>query len=140
MANPNFFANGDINPCRFVKNDSTAGKNFYVVECGATTDRPNGISQEGSHDTPGLSGSSTLAAAQGDQLTVHGQGKECLLQVAGTTVPGDLLGPDANGKGDVLTANPAGATSRWVGARALQHGSADEKIRVEVINSYIIET
>lgn len=137
MAAPNYTADGDINPCRFVKMDGAASTYFRVLECAAVTDTPIGISQEGSREAPGLSGASALAAAAGDTLQVHGLGDECLLELGtGGASAGDLLGPDADGKGIALTPADGGGAEKYIGAIALQPGSAGEKIRVQVHFSY----
>lgn len=131
MSAPAFFANGNISPCRFVKIDSTAGKSFHVIQSSASTDRSVGISQEGTHDTPGLSGSTAYAAAAGQQLEVHGLGAQCLLEIGGTVTHGDLLRPDSNGKG--VSVDGTEATDVYIAAQALENGISGDKIRVRVI-------
>lgn len=138
MSAPNYKAGGTIEPCRFVMLDDTAGNYHTVLQCDAATSKPVGISQEGSHDAPGLSGAATAAAEDGDTLQVHGIGDECLLEIAATVVPGDLLVSDADGKGVVPTISGSGTTVNYTGARALQHGASGEKIRVVVLpESYV---
>lgn len=119
-----YFASGNINCASFVKEVST--NDFTVSQCGAS-DTPWGISQQGSFDPPGLSGSTAYAATTGQPLLVYHQGDVCLLQ-AGTAgfTAGDYLGPDANGYGVTVT-------SGKYGAKALVTAAASAWGRVEVV-------
>lgn len=125
VGNPSFVAGGDIRPCRFVTQDPS--NDYKVLESNAN-DRPIGISQEG-YRAPNLPDQTaqTLAAQDGDQVTIYGEGEICLLEINDTIVAGNLLKPDANGLG-VLAETDGDAT----GAEALESGAANDKIRVIV--------
>lgn len=91
---PSFTANGNINPCRFVK---VSGP-LKISQCSVAGERAFGISQEGLMDTPIPGASSALAAEAGRHVGVFGPGETCLVQVASAVVSGNLLKGDANGK------------------------------------------
>jgi hypothetical protein len=128
MSAPNFLAGGTIYPCRFVFKNADP----HEVEQAASAITPLiGISQEGTHDTPGLSGAGTDAASDGEQLHVYTEGDECLLEVVTTVAAGNRLKSDADGKGTPLLGTETAAET-FVGAIALDDGAAGEKIRVQV--------
>lgn len=131
-----FMANGNINPCRFVKLDTTAS--FKCLQAGAN-EAILGISQVGTQDPPGVTGSTAYAAQAGRELQVFMAGSRTLLDIpaAGCTA-GDRLGPDADGKGVVVT--PGAGTDYWVGAIALQTLSAAGQAEVEVVGPYQVGT
>lgn len=129
MANiTQYVAGGDIYPCRFIKQSNTAP--FTVVQASASTDVIIGISAEGTTLVPidgYTNASSVFAATEGLPVPYWGEHDECLLEMAETCDPGDLLTADAEGKGVV-----ASGTEK-VGARALQGSNAPgQKIRVAV--------
>ena len=114
--------------------------------------KPIGIAQDGSKfpqtaDGWG-SGASTVAAEDGDQLTIFGLGEVCLLEVDNSGAPaapaiaaGDWLVSDANGKGVKFNTNGTGGLGDnipvHVGAIALEApGSSTNSnlIRVQVVN------
>lgn len=101
---PAYIASGNINPCRFVKADAT--KDFHVLQCTGTSDKPVGISQVGTHQPPGVTGSDGFAAHSGETLEVFGPGDQCLLEAGGTIAAGDHLGPDTSGRGVTATVDP----------------------------------
>jgi hypothetical protein len=123
-------ANGNISPCRFVRVDPTAGSanDEQVIQAGAASDRPVGVSGEWMRDAPGLIGSdNTLHAAAGNQCLVYQLGDDCLLESGGVINHGDLLASDSLGRGVIA------GTGDVVGARALQScAGAGIKIRVVV--------
>jgi len=127
--NRNFTAGGNINVCRFVT--PSVNSDFTVIQATATT-LPIGISQMGQKGPPGVSGvTDDLAAASGDTLRVYGQGEETLLELgSGGIQAGQYLQPDANGKG---VAAPFTTGTIYIGAYALESGSAGEKVRVQVL-------
>lgn len=96
---PSFTANGNINPCRFVKINGP----MKVVQCSVAGERAFGISQEGLMDTPIPGASSTLAAEAGRHVGVFGPGEVCLVQVASAVTAGSYLKGDANGKAVATT-------------------------------------
>lgn len=123
-----FMANGNIRPSRFVKQDTTA--NFKVLEADAN-ERTIGVSNEATREAP-ISGSSTYAAIAGQELGVYGPGDECYLEIgSGGCVAGDLLTPDADGKGVINTTD-----KRWYGARALETASENEFAKVLIEHGY----
>ena len=125
-----FLANGNIAPCRFVRADPTAGaaNDEQVIQAGAASDRPVGISAEWMRDPPGLVGSNNAIHAQaGDQCQVYQLGDDCLLETGGVVNHQDLLTSDSQGRGVIA------GTGDVVGARALQSAAgAGIKIRVVV--------
>ena len=74
--------------------------------------------------------SNVYAAESGDLLEVFGPGQETQLELGGTVSAGDMLKPDANGKG--VTA----ASTNYYGAIAKHGGAAGEKILVVVERGY----
>ena len=131
-----FMANGSIYPCRFVSLDTSAS---YKVIQSTSNLAILGISQVGTKDPPGVSGSDGYAADAGDQIQVFLAGSRTLLTLpaAGCTA-GDRLGPDNDGKGVVIT--PGAGTDYWVGALALATQSGAGDVQVEVIGPYQIGT
>ncbi len=120
-------AKGTIEVCRFVKSDGTT--DFGVVQAAADEDTLLGVSQEGSHDTPGLTGSTNDAARDGHVLKVYEDNEDCLLEIgSGGCVPGNRLTSDASGKGIVFTAD----TDQCIGAIALETALEGELARVRV--------
>ena len=97
LNNPAWIANGTIQPSRFVKIDTTAGKVKNVLQAAAATDKLIGISQDGSRDAPGTTGAATDAARAGHTLHVFGLGDTCLLELGtgGATAGGDLRVQDS---------------------------------------------
>ena len=128
-SNPRYIAGGTIEPCRFVKADATGP--FKVIQAAAITDKIVGISQPGSHDAPGLSGSGTDAAVSGESINVLGLGEEGLLELGGTVDEGDYLRSDANGKGVALAFTFSGTATAFYGARALEAGISGDFRRVQ---------
>jgi hypothetical protein len=130
LHNPRFIAGGTIDPCRFVKISTVAGENFTVLQAAAATDSLFGISQEGSLDPPGVTGSADDAARANKTLRVHSDGQEALLELGDTVTQGDYLTSDNVGRGITLTMT--GTTLKYYGAVALESGLVNEKIRVYV--------
>lgn len=126
---PQMKAGGNISPCRFV---SISG-DFTVIQSTAGSnsrgDAVLGVSQQGTRDAP-ISGASAYAGIDGDAMQIHGDGDICLLTAATTTTAGDLLKSDANGKGTPIASS--GVYNDNIGAVALQGGSADELILVQI--------
>ena len=126
-----YAAGGDINPCRFVVQSASADNT--VTESGANG-VVIGISQEHARDAP-IPSASALAAASGDSVWIHtpsdASSRRCLLQLGDTVVRGGYLKSDADGKGVPIATDSQ--TTQNVGARAIQSGSADDFVLVEVM-------
>lgn len=120
--NPRFIARGNILPSTVVKIDVTTGNNFGVVQATAATDKPVGVSQQGTHDAPGTNGASANAAADGQTLDVFGEGCECLVVAATAIVQGDSL-KVANASGQVTTVTFAEVGTLWIVGEALESAS-----------------
>lgn len=129
--NPGFFANGNVRVSRFVKIDSTAGKVFNVIESAAATDKSIGISYEGAHDAPGVTGSDGYAAVAGENIRVYTVGDICNLTLGGTVTQGDWLVSDSAGRG--VTQTSGANIADVIGAIALDAGAVNELRRVLVI-------
>lgn len=123
-----YIAGGTIAPCRFVK-PSTSADNT-VLAAGAN-ERTIGISQIGTHDTPGLTGAGTQAASATNPIEVGNIGDIRMLELGGTVTAGDLIKSGAAGVG--ITSATSGATMQWVGAQALASGVSGEFIPVIVL-------
>ena len=121
-------ANGNIEPCRFVKLDSSG--DGLAVRCGAG-ENMYGISQKEPR-VIALSGAITVsgseyAAIAGEMLNIYGPGDdEAWLELGGTVVAGAYLKSDADGKGV-----NAGTDKDKVGAQAMQAGTAGKLIKVK---------
>lgn len=130
MPSPNYIANGNISPMRFVTFDTTTGSDNKVLQCG-TNGQVAGIAQEGGREAPlPVIGSTMYAGKAGDCLTVYGEGDTCLLELGGTVTQGNYLKSDTNGCGVAITTT--GTTAQQVGAYAMGNGVSGEKIRVQV--------
>lgn len=126
-ASPNYLAGGDINPSRFVSSDPS--NNNRVIQSTANL-RIQGVSQEGTKAAP-QSGASALAAASGDQVTVYGDGDQCLVTYGDTVTRGQRLKADADGKAVPMATSGAVQNT---GAIALQSGSAGD-IRMVLVKT-----
>jgi hypothetical protein len=120
-------ANGNVNPCRFVKIDTTV--DGRVVEATAVADVCYGISQEGTRTVPYSGLADTKAAIAGEPIKVFKLGEVCLLEVSAAVTRGARLGASA-GDGRGLTA-AAGSPAFALALRSA--GGAGEKIPVLVI-------
>ena len=128
MAIRTYRADGTIEVCRFVKPDGT--NDFEVIQAAADEDTLLGISQEGSYDTPGLTGSANDAARDGHLLKVYETDEDCLLEIgSGGCSPGARLTSDANGAGIAVSAD----ADHCIGAIALETGLEGELVRVRVV-------
>jgi hypothetical protein len=126
MSGPGFTASGDINPSRFAK----VSGNLKVAECDAN-ERSVGISAEFTEAAP-IPSASTLHATSGNPAHIHGIGEVCLLTLgSGGATAGDLLKPDADGKGVAIATT--GTTIQYAGAQALETGVENDKVRVRVL-------
>ena len=126
---PNFHANGNISPARFVRMDTTTPDNMSVLQAGANAGII-GVSTVAGREAPIPAVSTMYAAQAGDQINVHGLNEFCLLEAGGTVACGDELIADSDGKG--VARATSGTTIQMVGAIALEAGSSGNLIRVQV--------
>lgn len=132
---PRFLANGNINPSVAVKIDSSANQGFMVIQATSNSDHVVGISQVGTYQPPGVTGSDGFAAHQFQPLQVFGIGEECLWLVdsgAGVT-EGDYLTVAGASGGAKTVAFTAGAAHVTIVAIALETANASEYVRVLVL-------
>lgn len=117
-------ANGNIEPCRFVKLDST--DQGRCVKAGAG-EAIFGISQP-SERRMALSGwQDGYAAIAGEMINVIGPGDDAaLLDIGGPVTYGDYLKSDSAGKGVT-----AGTDKDNVGAQAMASGVSGDRIQVK---------
>lgn len=122
---PSLLASGDINIARFVK----ISGNHTVAESDAAN-LSIGISHEDAKEAP-VSGASALHAQSGDNVRVHFSGETCKLELGtGGATAGDLLTPDADGKG------VGAATGEAATAIAFETGVAGDLVEVRVIDPF----
>jgi len=120
-------ANGNIAPSRIVKLDTTA--DGRVLQAAAATDKPYGISQPGTRNTPYGTLDDGNAAVAGENLMVYvSNAKDVLLEAGGPVTIGDALTSDASGRG-VTTVT----TGQWVIAEAMRTGVLGDLIPVWVL-------
>lgn len=144
-------ANGNIYPCRFVSLDTAgspdstthiASGNFKVIEDIIVAQFIVGVSQEAT-DWPPLTDShitnAGYAAIAGENLKVYGVGERCLVELAGTTVAGDLLKANATTDGKATPVVGVGtlSTPQYYGGIALADGVSGEKIPMIVMPGVI---
>src|SRR5574343_445893 len=132
---PNLIAgSGGIYPSRFVQLDSS--NDFTVIQATAGS-QILGVSQEGTNYAP-LSNLSVsgYAAAEGENIKIYGDGDICLVQCAEAVTRGDLLESDGNGK----AAPVDGSGQEYIGGIALQSGSTNEFIYIQVAANRAIYT
>jgi len=125
-ASPSFKAGGDIAPSRFVKGGSAAHTVIQATANAVTI----GISFEGTQEPPIPGYSTALAASDGEQLKVYGEGEECLIEAGGTIAAFGEVKSDANGK--AVAAAATGTVVQQVAAIALEGGASGEFIRVQI--------
>jgi hypothetical protein len=129
MHKPPMVAGGDIRPARFVKISTAA--DYTLLEADAN-ERIFGIAENASQDAP-IPSADADAADAGDSFNFYMSGEECLLELgSGGVTRGGMLISDADGKG--VAAATTGTTVQWIGAEAIESGSAGEKVRVIVRN------
>ena len=122
-----YVANGNVSPMRFVKSAGTTLDN-KVIQC-TGSDRPLGVSKQGTRNAGGLASDDGFAAIAGEDLHVHTVGDECLIQLGGTVVAGDMLKPHTDGTA------LAGSSTDVCGAQAIDSGVSGEFIWCKVIGA-----
>lgn len=125
-ASPSFKAGGDIAPSRFVK----GGSADHTVVQGTANATTIGISMEGTQEPPIPGYTTPLAASDGEQLKVYGEGEECLVEAGGTIAAFGEVKSDANGKAVAIATT--GTTVQNIAAIALEGGASGELIRVQI--------
>lgn len=125
--NTGFTAGGDIYPCRFCKNSTVTDR--YVLQAGANEEGIY-VAQEATHDTPGLTGAGTKAAAADQTVYVWEQGDDALVECGGTVTKGAKVKADTDGK--AVVALTTGTTMQWVLGYALESGVSGSKILVKL--------
>jgi len=127
---PAFIANGNINPSVFVKIDSTI--NFGVIQAAAATDKIFGVSDDGTYQPPGVTGSDGYAAHQNQPIKVYADGDVALITVGVAAITaGDYLKSDANGKA-VTVVFTLGAGTIFAGGQTLESANPGELARMFV--------
>lgn len=126
---PNFVANGNVSPGRFVVIDTAYTAGLRVKQAPSGGDRNIGVSQKGTRNPGGLGSDDGYAAISGEDLRVHVGGEVTGLELGGTVLVGASLKSDSNGAGVSTT-----TTSDIIGAIALQAGVSGDVINVLVLN------
>lgn len=120
-------ASENINVSRFVSFNSS---NDWTVDQAGANARVIGVSVEHSKDAP-IPSATDLAAESGDQIQVYTNSSYCFLEAGASVTRGEFLKSDANGRAVAIASS--GTDLQRYGARAEESGSANEKIRVQVI-------
>lgn len=120
-------AGGNVNPCRFIKLDTT---NHQAILAAAATDNIFGVSMDAQRTAP-ITGAADYVAVSGESLPHYEDGDVCLLEIgSGGCTAGDLLVSDSVGKGVVAAAS--GTALQCIGAQTLETAAAGEFARVKV--------
>lgn len=120
-------ATGDINTSRFVQ--LSTSEDHSATEANSGDKLVIGVSNEGAKEAP--QGSATaLHAADGDPVSYHPWGDECLITCGGTVTRGDYLKPDNAGKAVAASANDVAF------ALAFESRATDELVRARVMSPY----
>lgn len=124
-----FLAAGNIPPARFLNMPDSAGNDYSAQLATVSTGQPPlGISEPADRYAPGTAFDNLFAATAGLDVMVIQEGEEGLLETGGAVTGGDMLMPDANGRGITCT------NGNYYGARALESASASgTRIRVQVV-------
>ena len=129
----NAYATATINVCRFVKADTSHPNG--AKQCDDGDELPLGISSNASRlrPDPDFTSTQVLEAAQaGEPIAIHPPGNVSVdLACAFAWSPGDLLMPDADGKGIVAT------TGKYYGARAESAGVVGALCPVTVVTGSV---
>jgi hypothetical protein len=121
-------AGGTIACCRFVMQDPNRDNGVLQATANSQT---LGISIQGSWLPPGTPGHDDTLAIAGGNVAYHGPGdREVLIELGANVTRGQILEPDANGRG--VPAAATAATRRFISARALVSGSNGQRIPVIV--------
>lgn len=135
-------AMGTINPFRFIQD--APGIPFGVLQCSGAGVPILGIAAEWIDNMPGTRWQTAFvpqnypAAASGEPIRVYEDFDMNAMLLVGSgfnVMPGMLLVSDASGNGKPLVMSGGGA--QWVGARALEGGTAGTVIRVQVYTRFV---
>mgnify|MGYP001818897793 CR=1 FL=1 len=127
---PQLMAGGDIYPSRFVRISASADNKG--TQCGAN-ELPIGVSGVGTNVAP-LNDLVTDAkhATSGQNIRLHGDGEECLVEAAEAITRGARVKSDADGK--AVNAATTGTTPQNVGGIAQDSVSgAGEMLKIQVL-------
>lgn len=130
---PNFVANGNVSPCRFITPVVSSTGGGKAVQASAATQLLIGVSYEETRYPPGSPADDGYMAIATENLPYHGPGQICNLQLGDDTVVSAhmVLTADAEGKGTLLDTTLD--TKSYAGAIALQPGVDNDKIMVWVL-------
>ncbi len=129
----NAYAGATINTCRFVKASTTHPNAAIQATDGDSLTLGISTNAGRLRPDPDFTAAQVLEAAQaGEQVGIHPPGDVSVdLQCAFAWSPGDLLMPDADGKGIVAT------TGKYYGARAESAGVVGALCPVTVISGSV---
>ena len=133
MAGANFTAGGTIHCSRVVTTTATAQGVAQVIEAtsSAASQRPQGISFEGSRDTPGLTGSDvTIAARALEQVRVYQNGDTCWALVGSIAVTAGSRVKVVSSDGKVGNLGAGDVSGTWSVGIVLKDAGPGELCRV----------
>lgn len=136
MASKSRIAAGTINPFRFIIGQPNV--ELGALQCTGTGSPIIGIAAEWTNAMMGANNQTSLvpqgfpAALTGQAVRVYEDGEDTIIMVgSGQTVsPDNLLVSDASG--NAVPINLAGSGVQWIGARAIEGGTAGDPIRCSV--------
>lgn len=136
-ASPNFLSSGNTQPSTIVTDVGQAENT--VIQCSSSSIPVIGIAQEGTFFAPGVTGSDSYAAHDGQELRVYGIG-EVGLCVSNTTITaGATIKPASNGFGTPVTS--ADSVGCFTVGRALEGTTgANILFRVLVNPAFVVYT
>lgn len=126
-------AGGTIQIASFIQGNP--GVELGALQCSGAGVEILGIAQEFTNAMMGQTGQPAQgypAATVGQDIKVYGDGEETVVIVGSgyTIMPDNLLTSDASGFAIPIT---LGATTQWIGARAIEAGLPGEPIRCTVV-------
>ena len=125
---PQLVAVGNINPCRFVKLDTTEDNSAAEADANEVV---IGISEEGTEAAPIPSQTTQYHASDGTPVGLYSSGDMCLLKAgSGGWAAGGRLKSDADGQGVAIATT--GTTVQNIGAIGLEACAEGSLGRVQV--------
>ena len=134
MPSPSYAAGGTVRVGRVVKAGASSEGAAVVTECGVS-DQPVGVSQDGSRDAPGLTGSTVANAALiGEGLRVYGLGEICrvLIASAGLAITAGQRVKVVTSGGEVGPVGAGQQSGQWTVGIALESRQPGEFVRIQV--------